>query len=565
MERQSIGVGTFSAENIRNCERHVLTMQRRLDKAVADNDKNSIREIFDLITKRSAAVRILATWRITQRNAGKYTAGVDGIKIPKGKNREHQNQLRHSIMDSIDTGKKPASIRGIYIPQPNGKKIPLGIPTIHDRIVQEILRIGLDPIVEYWFHSNSYGFRPKRSCHDATEHLFRKLANDDRPRYVLEGDIKGCFDNIKHEHIIETLKDWHVPEWATKIIYRILKTKIFHNGEIYDSEMGTPQGGVISPLLANVALTTLDNFCEALGPKQSNPIVRYADDFVIVCRSELEAKQIKNKIAEHLLTKVGLTLSEEKTKITHIHKGFNFLGFNFRKYKSMKEKGEVKYTLSIRPEKEKVKALLRDCKEIIVTHKTATQGNLIKMLTPILIGWAMYYRYVIAARTFGRIDRELWFKLYKWALRRHPNKSKKWVIRKYFQNTSERKSHFVDRETKLQLPTLNKIPTQKFVKVNNDFRVYDRNPETIEYWRKREYLNAYDQIESIKRRKLFAKQQGKCSYCKGDILQEDIQRQEIHIHHVEPRFEGGNNSHSNLRLIHADCHREIHARGSFNC
>ena len=559
MERQSIGVDTFSIENIRNCEKHVLTMQRRLDKAVADNDRNDIRETFDLITKRSAAVRILATWRITQQDAGKYTAGVDGIRILKGESRDCQNQMRHKIMDSIDIGKKPASTRTVYIPQSNGKKRPLEISTIHDRIVQEILRIGLEPIVEYWSNSNSYGFRPKRSCHDAREHLFRKLANDDRPRYVLEGNIKGCFDNIKHEHIIETLEGWYVPKWAAKTIYGILRTEIFHNGEIYDSETGTPQRGVISPLLANVALTTLDNFCENLGPKQSNPIIRYADDFVIVCRSEPEAKQIKKKIAEHLLTKVGLTLSEEKTKITHIYKGFNFLGFNFKKYKSMKEKGEVKYTLSIRPEKEKVKALLRDCKEIIVTHKTATQGNLIKMLTPKLIGWAMYYRHVIAARTFGRIDRELWFKLYKWALRRHPNKSKKWVIRKYFQNTSERKSHFVDRETKLHLPTLNKIPTKKFVKVNNAFRVYDRNPETIEYWRKREYLNAYDQIESSKRRQLFAKQKGKCFYCKGTILQEDIQKQETHIHHVKPRFEGGNNNHSNLRLIHAECHREIHA------
>ena len=558
MERQSIGVDTFSAENIKNCEKHVLAMQRRLDKAVADNDKNSIRETFDLITQRSNAAKILATWWITQRNAGKYTAGVDGMKIPKDKSREYQNQLRHRIMDNIDIGKKPASIRRIYIPKPNGKKRPFGIPTIHDRIVQEILRMGLDPIVEYWSHSNSYGFRPKRSCYDATEHLFRKLANDDRPRYVLEGNIKGGFDNLKHEHVIETLEDWHVPKWATKTIYRILETRIFHNGEIYDSETGTPQGGVLSPLLANVALTTLDNFCEDLGPKQSNPIVRYADDFIIVCRSEPEAKQIKKEIAEHLQAKVGLTLSEEKTKITHIYKGFNFLGFNFKKYKSLKEKGEVKYTLSIRPEKERVKTLLRDCKEIIVTHKTATQGNLIKMLTPTLIRWAMYYRHVIAARTFGRIDRELWFKLYKWALRRHPNKSKKWVIRKYFQNTSERKSHFVDRETKLRLPTLNKIPTKKFVKVSNNFRVYDRNPETIEYWRKREYLNAYDQIESVKKRKLFAKQKGKCPHCKGDILQEDIRRRETHIHHVKPRSEGGNDSHSNLRLLHAECHREIH-------
>ena len=171
-----IGVNTFSAENIRNCEGYVFSMQNRLDKAVADNDKKGIRETFDLITKRSDAVKILATWRITQRNQGKYTAGIDGICIPQNESRENQYHIRHLILDKIDIDKKPDSIRRVYIPKPNGKKRPLGIPTIHDRIVQEILRIGLDPIVEYHFNGNSYGFRPKRSCQDAMQHLFFKLS-----------------------------------------------------------------------------------------------------------------------------------------------------------------------------------------------------------------------------------------------------------------------------------------------------------------------------------------------------------------------------------------------------
>lgn len=559
MERQSIGVDTFSAENIRNCEKHVLSMQRRLDKVVADNDKEGIRETFDLLTKRSKAVVILATWRITQRNAGKYTAGVDGIAIPKGQSREYQNQIRHGIMAEIDIGKKPDKIRTVYIPKPNGRKRPLGIPTIHDRIVQEILRIALDPIVEYWYNGNSYGFRPKRNCQDAMSQLFLKLAKEDRPKYVLEGDIKGDFDNVKHEHIIETLNRWLVPKWAVETIRRILKTEIFHNGEVYDSETGSPQGGVISPLLANVALTTLDDFCDKFGTKKSNPIVRYADDFVIVCRTEPEAKEIQSEVAEHLWDKVGLTLSEEKTKITHIYKGFDFLQFNFRKYKSEMKGGKVKYTLSIRPQKEKVNNLLEDCKEILDSHKSATQEKLILLLTPKLLSWAMYYRHVVATRTFSRVDGKLWDKLYRWAKRRHPNRSKGWIMNKYFQRTSERKSHFVDRETNTKIPTLGKIPIKRFVKVNNDYRVYDRDPETLEYWNKREYLNAFDQIESVKRKRLFQKQKGKCPHCKGVITRDDICEQGTHVHHVIPKSDSGTDNYSNLRLVHTECHRQIHA------
>ena len=163
-------------------------------------------------------------------------------------------------------------------------------------------------------------------------------------------------------------------------------------------------------------------------------------------------------------------------------------------------------------------------------------------------------------RTFSRIDGKLWDKLYRWAKRRHPNKSNGWIMNRYFQRTSERKSHFVDRETNTKLPTLGKIPIKRFVKVNSKFRVYDRNPETLEYWNKREYLNAFNQIESVKRGRLFANQRGKCPHCKGTITQEDIQGQETHVHHVIPRSEGGTDSYSNLRLLHTECHREIHAQ-----
>lgn len=561
---QNIEGDIFSAENIRNCERHTLSIQRSLDKAVADNDKDSIQGLVNILTRKSDAVKVLATWRITQRNQGKYTAGVDGIAIPK-KDRKHQNQIRLQLLDQIDIGKRPDSIRRVYIPKPNGKKRPLGIPTLQDRIVQEILRIGIEPIAEYHYSDNSFGFRPKRSCQDAMSMIHKFLAKSDRKNYVIEGDIKGCFDNINHNHIINTLEEWLIPTWTIQIVERILKSGIFYNGEVYDSETGTPQGGVISPLLANVALTALDDFCfqkygnynYVKGRKlKTNPIIRYADDFVIICKSEVEAKEIKSEIANHLTHKIGLTLSEEKTKITHITKGFDFLGFNFRKYKEYKsDKGK----LLIKPQTEKVINLLESCKKILDNNKTAGQSSIIEMLNQKLIGWGMYYRHVVSKTTFHKIDYEIWWKLYRWSKRRHPNKSKSWVINKYYSKYGNKTTHFTDKESNSKIFCLKSIPIKRFVKITSGFRVYDKNPETIEYWKKREYTNAHNQIHSVKMRRLYERQKGICPYCKGQMTQRQIQKSELHVHHMKPRSLGGNEGYSNLRLLHNECHRELHA------
>ena len=566
----------FETDNIRNCSEYVISIQRRLDKVVADNDTKGIRETFDLLAKRSMAVKILAIKRITSNNKGKYTAGVDGIAMPRN-DRQLQNQMRLKLLDKIDIQKKPDNIKRIYIPKPNGKKRPLGIPTLIDRIIQDILRTALEPIVEYHFSPNSYGFRPKRSCQDAQGQLFKKLGRTTSPKYVIEGDIKGCFDNINHKYIIKTLLEWQVPIWATEIIRDMLKSGIFHNGEVYDSDTGTPQGGVISPLLANVALTTLDNFCQERfghtshdknGKYVVNPIIRYADDFVIVCKSELQAKQIKVEIAEHLTKTSGLTLSEEKTKITHIKQGFNFLGFNFRKYKPkgkarspIKKSKKSEYVLLIKPEKDKVKNLLLNIKEILDENKTATQNAVIHILNPKLRGWGMYYRFVSSKKTFAKIDHEIWQKTFWWAKRRHPNKFNEWIIRKYFKGeVKNRKTVFKHTETNNEIFTLVYIPIKRHVLVNGKMRVYDQNPQTIEYWNKREYTNAFKQIESVRIENLYKRQKGICDYCNKIITTSDIKEREMHVHHMKPRSHGGNESYSNLKLLHSDCHRELHTK-----
>ena len=565
--RRTQEVNIFRAENIRTCERYVFSIQQRLDRAVATNDVKRIRHIFDLLTKRSFAVKILAVYRITKRNTGKNTAGVDGVALPKGDTRE-ANKIAMRLLNAIDIKAKPDAIRRVFIPKGNGKKRPLGIPTLRDRINQEILRIAIEPIVEYHSHDHSFGFRPKRRCQDAIALLYNKLGSRYKPRYIVEGDIKGCFDNISHTHIVEKLKAWQVPSQATSLINSMLKSGIFYKGDVYDSETGTPQGGVISPLLANVALTTLDAFIEThyswnSNGNRVNPIVRYADDFVIICKSKTIAVEIKEAVKRFLHTHIGLTLSEEKTKITHIYKGFNFLGFTIRKYKRYKNKPCVTpsdYILLITPEKEKIQSILRECIGVMNRQKTATQNSLIHLLNPKVIGWANYYRYVVSSQVFGSIDRLLWQKTLHWAKWRHPQKSIAWIIQKYYSRQYKRRIlQFTDKEAKSTLGKMSSVFSKKrFVKVKNGMRVYNANH--AEYWNKREYLNTQKRLYAKGVRTLFEKQNGLCPYCKSQIIEENVVNSEAHVHHMLPRTFGGTERYSNLRLLHNDCHVDLHKR-----
>ena len=520
-------------------------MQKRLDEAVANNDKRLIRTIFTILVKRSWAVKVLAVWRITHINTGKNTAGVDNVKIPHA-SKEQQDKIRWRLLNEININSNPDAIKRIYIPKSNGKKKPLGIPTIKDRINQEILRIALDPICEYHFDDDSYGFRPKRSCQDAMAMIYVCLNKADRRKFIVEGDIKSCFDDIPHNHILRVLRNWEIPIFALRILRKILKSKIFDKEKFSENTEGTTQGGVISPMLANVALSTLDYY---IRHETDYLMIRYADDFVILCKSKQQANEAKVKIATHLRN-IGLTLSEEKTNITHIKKGFNFLGFTFRKYPRLgikTPKNISDYTMLITPTKENVTNLLRKCKSIISKSKSLTQDTLIRKLNPILLNWGNYYKFVNSKVSYNKIDFAIWQKLHRWGSRRHNNKGGKWVVDKYF-NFNDNLFLFGDT---IPLIRLSSIPILNHIKVKKGVRVYCKNDS--DYWVKRDKLNMYRKLMKH-RSALFKKQNGKCAYCGSTILTTEIS----HVHHVLPKALGGTDNYSNLQLLHAECHRELH-------
>lgn len=556
---------TFSPQNIAECEEYVFSMQQRLDRAVANNNFVGIRNTFDILIRRSHAVKVLAVWRITSQNAGRNTAGVDNVCIPKGAGRKKTDRIRHKMLNSINTRRKSDPIRRTYIPKANVKKRPLGIPTLRDRINQEIYRIALDPIVEYHSHDNSFGFRPKRSCHDAEDTLHRYLSQANRKRYIIEGDIKGCFDHINHQHIIATLRKWQIPEYALTTLMTMLKSDIIHNADRTASIEGTPQGGVISPMLANVALTTFDNYCAEKygviqyhgGKHRVSPMIRYADDFVILCKSKQVAKQIKKEISTFLLEEIGLTLSKEKTKITHIRDGFNFLGFSFRKYKKNKTSVRDDLKLLVRPEKEKVINFLQNCKETIDRHKASTQEGLIRSLNPLIRGWGNYYRHVNSKMIFGKVDYAIYKKLQRWSERRHNNKGKRWVIDRYFVSVSGKRYKRFEFED-IALQSLSELKVTPKRKVKRGKRVY--NKEDVGYWKEREEELAIGSIMNGKRLSLHKKQRGKCPVCSEIISHDDVINSNVDLHHRKPLSKGGNESYSNLQLLHKECHRYIHSR-----
>lgn len=401
-----------------HCRHQVRRLQARIVKAMQEGRRGKVQALQWLLT-HSYCGKALAVKRVTE-NQGKRTAGVDRIiwSTPGVK--------WQAVLLLKRRGYQPLPLRRVYIPKRNGKMRPLGIPTMTDRAMQALYLLALEPVSETTADRHSYGFRPERSTADAIEQCFRLLARRVSAQWILEADIRGCFDNISHDWLLA-----HVPT-DKAMLRKWLKAGFMDGTILYPTDDGTPQGGIISPTLANMALDGLEKLLLKAFPGTSkrgamgNPkvrLVRYADDFVITGNSKELLEGEVRPLVETFLRSRGLEFSEEKTKITHIDQGFDFLGQNLRKYRGK---------LLIKPAANNVKACADKIRETINGNKTAKQQTLIRLLNPMIHGWALYHRHVVAKDTFRIIDHHVWSALWRWSKRRHPNKGRGWIRRKYF-------------------------------------------------------------------------------------------------------------------------------------
>lgn len=442
------------------CIRNVRRLQVRIVKATQEGRWNKVKVLQRLLTGAFSG-KVLAVKRVTE-NQGKRTAGVDKQlwSTPEAKSRAVQNLNRR--------GYTPLPLRRIYIPKSSGKMRPLGIPTMKDRAMQALYLLALNPVSETKADRNSYGFRPERATQDAIGHCFVLLSRKTSSQWVLEGDIKGCFDNISHEWLINNIPI------DKKILHKWLNAGYIHKRNLYPTEAGTPQGGIISPTLSNMTLDGLQAELSKFRRQDKVHMVRYADDFIITGNSkELLENKVK-PIVERFLSARGLELSSEKTHITHIDKGFNFLGVNIRKYNGK---------LLVKPSKKNVKAFLDKVRNAIKDNKNAKQSNLIRTLNPIIRGWANYHKSVTAKDTFKHVDNEIWLSLWRWAKRRHPNKSPVWIKKKYFKTVGNRNWIFATEDTgrfysngnpfEISVFRASDIPIKRHIKIRGEANPFD--------------------------------------------------------------------------------------------
>lgn len=524
-----------------NVLRQVRRLQTRIVKAIQEGRHNKAKALQWLLT-HSFSGKALAVKRVTE-NQGKNTPGVDQVvwKTPEEKTRAIASLKRRNY--------SPLPLRRVFIPKKNSQKTrPLGIPVMKCRAMQALHLLALEPTAETTADPNSYGFRPERSTADAGEQCFKALSARNSAQWILEADIQGCFDNISHDWMLA-----HLPT-DKAILKQWLKAGFVYQNELFPTEAGTPQGGIISPVLANMTLDGLEPKLAEKFPKakrigQKMNMVRYADDFIITGHSrEWLETEVKPVVVEFLAER-GLILSPEKTKITHISEGFDFLGWNFRKYNGK---------LLMKPSKANIKAHLERVREVIKENRTAQQVNLIKQLNPILRGWVNYHCHVVAKETFARNDNRIWSMLWQWAVRRHPNKGARWIKDKYFKTHGVRNWVFsaVDKgkdgaPREHALLVQSDTPIKRHIKIKALANPHD--PDWQPYFESRWGSNLLNSSKGrSKLYRVWRKQEGLCSSCKEPITKLTPWESS----YIVKRTEGGTDAASNLRMHHLHCRKK---------
>jgi RNA-directed DNA polymerase len=525
--------------------RVVRNLRQRIFAATQAGEWKTVHSLQKLLL-RSYSNRLVSVRRVTQVNQGKHTPGVDKVVI---KTPEARGRLVDLLRHYQPWRAQP--VRRVYIPKANGKLRPLGIPVVIDRCIQAMVKNALEPSWEARFEGSSYGFRPGRGCHDAIVKIYGLSRPNKRKKWVVDADIKGAFDHISHEFLLTTLG----PVPGRGLIRQWLKAGYMEEGRYYDTPEGTPQGGVVSPLLANIALHGME---EALGVvidrrgqiRGDRAVVRYADDFAVFCESQDDAYRVLD-ILKGWLAQRGLALSPEKTRVIHLIQGFDFLGFTIRQYPDRRT--ATGYKLLITPSAESVRTLRERMRNEWRKMRGTNVQAILTRLNPIIRGWANYFRSGVASRTFRNLDRFMYDRAYRYVKFTHPRKSWQWLLNRYWGKLNLKRSDhgvFGDKTTGRYLLKFAWFPIERHQLVKGSASPDDARLRA--YWayrRKAQASSLPSQARRIARRQGYA-----CAHCREELFNGE----ELHLDHIVPRAQGETNRDENLRLVHLYCHQQIH-------